>query len=1551
MARRINRRFVTILGGSALAVICGLFLAEKLLIRVRPEQFISAARDAAANGRWDDAVRDWQLAVAVDPQNPQLLTSLGEAYANQANTDADAAARRLNVQEWQSALEIDPKFLPALKDLMNYWYAHAAESPLEGYRSAREGAQQIIRLYPNDPQITDVRAILAKTSIEGWRLGLPTDEALITDAVASLQALAEKDPTNADYPYYLSLVDLRRGQTTTGATTGTDQPAEATAFFQKASDRMQAATKAQDLPEMHYHAAIIDEQLSDLDHSSPDNRNRYRNAAAVEMDRAVSLMKGKEPYFIDICMHDAQLALNAGDNSKAHDIATAVMKQGGSDAAAICRAEPIITPFTNLRSQAILTLKQALEQESQVNAISARRFILLGALTDLQIGDLLDAITNKADSKATAGLRASISANLTLMQASNRNPDRTVQLQARFAAIQNQNIDVIQVITAGMESNPRIAADPDLRWMLAKAYYRAHERQPAMDNLRIVINSQPDFLEARRLLVVLLADDVNDNARREMSQQIRYLRSVAPDLAWVRRLAILQMDPVRDADQIKTLYAELPETDIDEIMAKVSVAIRDLRDYSEATRLLTKAVALSPDDVGMVVNLAQSYVLAGHTDQAVDVLQHSLNNQKDPRIVSQLQLALAELQKKSPEEISKLKQEIANAQDPVDRDLQLAQDAQIGNNTVGAETFLKAAETQDPANHVVWNRLFIFYLSQKQFDKAAQYQTKLSATNDDQAHGLLFQFQVDQAKDDVDAEVALGKQLTTDYPEFAKSYQCLGQAYQAAKRWRDAISAYDMAMQKKGLETETAVLLKSEIQCFYSLNEVSRAQMAIVEGRRKFPNDIEFRMFQIDYELNTGDSDAACTDLEDLLKARPDLPEIYLVLARAKMAIAEEKAKIPDIPAASAAATRARDVLQQGLVQFPDNTQFYGALADVLIYGNDNAGAEKLLQGLDHLPNWKTRPDPQILLSQFYDKVKQPDKSEAALSEALRRSKNSAQVEMLYSKMLVSNKHYDKALALLQSINPDNASIRRNRVMVLMMAGKNTEAEAELKSLLDSNPSDASKLHSAWAQLALQEGNLDVAAQHISLALAADPQNSEALALRGKLKMKQTPPDAQGAITDLQAARLLNPKDNDILGSLADVYLYRFDALEAGRILQAAVRQSPDDIPLRLRLVYVLSSLEPRRLDQALATLQEGEARPSGAGNPILVNAEASVYQSMGNVQQALQTIHDGLVHNPGNPPLIHTYLDILVGDRQFSTVDSAATAVLQSDSKAWWAWSDRAQARSALGNKPAAIDDFQQALKLVDESKDAPDAMAIVQTVEKSISPDKAIEFARQRQSSDSRWDLSLVLLLHDAGQDDQAVASLDQLLANVKSLPPSDQINLLLLAGMVYGTASPTPFVDKSYNAYAQVLVINPTNVQALNNIASLCADSFNPPRIQEGLDHIRKAMDLLNSRSASDPISEDTYGWLLILSGQTTQGMDVLTKAAQKQKFPEVFYHLGEGYLRMNQPDKAQQEVNLALSAVSDARQANQPVSDSTRKKIDDLSNRVLDSLRVKTTGSIP
>jgi tetratricopeptide (TPR) repeat protein len=1213
----------------------------------------------------------------------------------------------------------------------------------------------------------------------------------------------------------------------------------------------------------------------------------------------------------------------------------------------VVQMSPLLTGIPDLRPQAIEALDSDINASGSGTAVGARRFLELAALTDLQTGELNDT-TNDA---VRARIRADIKTHLQQMSDANLDPLKLAQVKARFMMTDGDSIGAIESLTTAMAGNTRLAGDPQLIWMLANAYRSAGERTQAETYIKKIIDGKPNFLPARKMLVEELLADGTEQARLDISDQMGYLRRVAPDDPDVIRLEMLTLDPVADADQIKSLYPQLPEKTVQDLRTKAYVAAKQLQNLDEAARLLELAMAKAPDasDVRTVVLLAQGFDGTKHRAKAIDIVQKALAAHPGD---TSLQYTMKALEGTSGAALNAYRDQlIAKDPDVVARNRTLAAESEGAQNWSGAEVHLKAAEAADPNDQQVWNDLFKLYLQTKKYDKMAPYLKKLSDANVDQAHGLLYQFEVAKGQNEVQRQLDIGSQMISTLPEFAMSYFCMGQAYQASGQLQQAIENYDTAIQKKGVGADAAMMLKDEITCYYALNQPEKAMVAIEEGQRRFPADPEFLLLRINYEMEHGEAEAAAQELMDLQKNNPTNPAIYLKLAAADMQIADDKIRVSDRAAANASATAARDVMIDAIKRFPEVPQMYGSLADIYRYAGDLPDAEKTIQSLDARPGWSAKPDAPLMLGELYNKANQPEKAETAYASALDRDKGDPNLILAYSRLLVDHKKYDQALAILTPYAPVNMKIRLERMNVLIAAGKDADAEAEIKLVLDqtsaaagssgANP-QAANLEAVWAKLELDSGRWSTAADHVAKALAADPKSVTALAVSARLHMAKMPPEVDGALSDLNTARQLRPDDVEVLDALADIYLSRFDTDNAARILQAAVRTQPENVDLRLRLAYVYSDLSPVRLDQAMQVLQDGLILPGGTSNADLAIAIVSIYQKMGKTDQALQNCIVSLNAIPGNLKLIQTYFQLLVDVDRYNDALQSANQILQQNNNLWWAWSIRGQAESGTGDKSSAITDLNKALTIADSQKDSNAAHVIVDTIARTVSADAAISIVRQRQRSEASWDVNLIMLYHQNGQDDLAMAALEPFLAATAQLPPRQRLPRLELAGMIYGTAQPAPVADKAYAIYKQMLAINPDDVEALNNVASLCADDFTPPRVEEGLGYVRHAMDLVTARGTSDPLLEDTYGWLMILGGQTEQGMSILQKAVERASFPEGYYHLGEGDLRLNRPQDALQQVNLALKAISDAQAAKKPLDPMVRVRVQDLSNRVLTAL---------
>jgi tetratricopeptide (TPR) repeat protein len=1542
MARRqINKKFLAIFGGSVVGVVAIGFVAQKLLIKAHPDRYVSDGKQAMASHQWADAVADFGKAAAIAPQDAEIFTEYGQAlHIMGVNQDPDIIRKTLDLQAWNHALEIQPDYLPALKCLVNYWKDRMAGGmSAEVYQSAREDAEKFLNLAPDDPSAEETRLFLFTSTIQGWLAGVETNDDRVNDTLKQIRDTIPKDPANAELPFLLALADVRRANDVAKTSPNGELPDSAAAQYRQAATDMESSLKGQDKNSaIHFRAAQIYGILAQVDEFGNDERQQMQSLSDRDMDVAVELLQPSDPMFVQISLQAASLAVSKDNIPKAQRLIHTLLQQQGTDPAVVIQAAQLLEVVPQLRAEGMETLRSAIASTSN-GPMNYRRFSLLRALTDLQINEFADA-TEPGKSQ----LRADIEGNLKQMTDANLESLPVTVIQARMDLAEQDYVDAIRILTEAINGDQRAATDFEMLWLTAQAYDKTREREQAADYLRRALVQRPEFLPARKMLITELLTAGTEEAHEQIGEQLAFLNKRTPNDPIVLRLEISQLDPTKDADQIKTLYAKLPEQNVNDLRAKAALAVAWLKDTNEGIRLFKLAVAAGPSDVRTVIQLARLEAYADRRADAAQVVQDSLKIHPDD---TSLQVLLLELQNQNLS-MDDLKKRIAQIEeenpDPVARNMTEAQNAIRAKNWPDAESHLKAAEAADPTKKEIWDALFQVYLMSGQYDKLQTYLQKLGDANFDEAHGLLYQFKVAQAKHDVDRQMDIGQQLVGGLPEFAMSYYSLGQAFQAKGDYQSAIDNYDTALRKKKL----VEAMRAEIDCYYAMNRPEAAKVAIDEAGREFPDDLQFRILKILYELNYGDPESANNDLEDLRKLKPDIAEVWLDLANAKLRIAANRSQIGDDAGAAQFKNAAVDVLQKAIGNFPDDPRFYNRLASVLLERGDFDEGEKLLQALGARPQFQNSAQAALMLAQYYEKAHQYDKAEQAYYDAFGKSQQNPIVQMALADLLAVEKKYDQALGLLSLTNENDPRIQRKRLAVLIAAKRTDDIRSTIQALLAQNPPDTAELQTAWARIEMDAGNSDVARQHVDAALAAKPKSADALALRGLLRMHQTPPDADGAIADMTAARALAPNDVDILTSLADAYMYRFDAENAGHMLEAALRLHPERVSLRLRLIELYQNVEPVRHDDALTLAEEGLNQPGGDQSPGLLNAQAIIFQSMGKTDQALQVAQDAMQKFPGDIRVFRTYMDLLLDSGHYQTVVGETNQLLQKVTTLWWIWGDRGRAEAGLGDKTSGMADLQKALQIADANKDEDSAVAIVRTIARSIGNPQAIDIVRTRAESELRWQVVLITLYNESGNYGAAIDILDPLIAHAGDLPPSEQVNIYQIGGMVYSGASPKSYPDKAYDTYKKLLAINPNNVQALNNIACLCAEQFTPPRIQEGMGYIQTAMDLLERRHNTDPMVEDSFGWLLILNGQTQEGMNVLQKAIDREPFPDAYYHMAEGYLRMNDPESAQRQINLALEAIAKAQEMNEPVTPGIRDKLENLSNRVLDSLRTRTAG---
>jgi tetratricopeptide (TPR) repeat protein len=156
--------------------------------------------------------------------------------------------------------------------------------------------------------------------------------------------------------------------------------------------------------------------------------------------------------------------------------------------------------------------------------------------------------------------------------------------------------------------------------------------------------------------------------------------------------------------------------------------------------------------------------------------------------------------------------------------------------------------------------------------------------------------------------------------------------------------------------------------------------------------------------------------------------------------------------------------------------------------------------------------------------------------------------------------------------------------------------------------------------------------------------------------------------------------------------------------------------------------------------------------------------------------------------------------------------------------------------------------------------------------------------------------------GDITQAIATYQQA---TRDYPGSPHFYVLL--GQVYSSKRDW---SKAREAYEKALQLKPNDPVASNNLANVILR--NGGNADEALALAQVAHQLL----PDSPVAADTLGWAYYQKGAYRLAVNILKGAIQLQQKskapenPDIYYHLGLAYQKMEQPALARQQFERAL-----------------------------------------
>jgi tetratricopeptide (TPR) repeat protein len=1542
--RRINTRFLGI--SFTILVIAGvaLLVVKKFVLRGNPQQYIAMGQQYAKAQDWDKAAFYLSRAAGLLPKDSALLVQLGDAEAHLASRDNDYRNRA--VDTWRQAVQANPDCTDAWERLLDLYQQDLRQ--LEGmpkndktgdiliqyFNLVRETATQVGRLAPDNVQ---VQSIIPALNIRLWLLDLPipettaernlpptqrlNDDQKVNKAVVDLTRLQEKDPENAEIPLWVGRAKLRRAR----MALRDGRPSDANPIFAEVETIFDGPIKAHPKSAMAFYLDKC-QILSLLLASDPraDSRKQYVDELHDTLDSAQATVDIKNPpQYMGIKLAWAH-NLSMTDPGRAEGVYKDLIAKFPDEIMPKANLATMLKNDATRRDDALAVLANV-PDAPPIALAGARRQELDRQITDaklLRTDIQIDKYIASGSGTEKDQLATTIQSSLDALAAANGKDPAFLKRRGKFELSRRQVLEAIQTFNNALTqvSTQGLPQDNELLELAADAYQLGDQTGKAIDLLEQCMQD-PAIAAKLRPHMVLAQLYLNNKDPYRAREQIKWLAERFPNSIEVIKMEIQTLDPVKDHEAIEIEYKRLPEKTPEQMTDKAQVA-HQIGDDTEAIRLLKQVFTAKPTDTHTAVALVQMYLAAGQKDNAKQLLAEAMKasptdsslaflsqtvNGASPEAIHQM--AVAEIEKTTP--------------DPFAREMRLAELGASENHPDDELVHLKKAEALHPTGSTVLERLFLHYLAAGQFDQAEAYLPKLVAGNVDQAHGLLFRLQLALGKRDVQTAMTVGNQLTTEFPEFANSWEGDGEAMQLAGQPEAAAQKYTMALQKQATNVKA---LRNLIAVSYQMGKFDDAKRYIADARQKFPQDPVYRDMEVAYELEHGDPDSVLPSLLDAVKQSPENQRNYVVAASALLRAAAVETTRGNTEAAKRDGDQGRDVLQQAVARWPDNFDFASKLAQVCAGTGDLPGGEAVIKALAQRPQWKNEPGPPAVLAQLYMAANKPDLAEAPLRDAMAKAKgkNIPELQLQLSQVLGAQGKFDEALKVLDA-NRDQPAILKRRLEVLLDAKRGAQAESEIQAAVKADPKNTD-LVDLQIFVAFGEQKADQTLKLADEAIAANANDVAARFYRGLVRLASSDTDA--AITDLTFVRDHSPRDAQARLVLAEAYARNNDLDDGTRELEAALKFAPDHKGLRLKLVQFYEASKPPRWFDAEQIITDSLAMPQYKNDADFLHSAAMMWLGRGENEKAVANIRAAMNQLSDKSPLIHDYLTILLASKNYDLLLQESNPLVANPAKCpWWVFDLRGRAEARNGDTAGAIKDFNAALDSAGAERGHATASAVANDIAADMGVDKAIELVASRAQNSLKWKLVAIPLYDRKGDRPTAIALAESAMGSFSSFSPAEQDELLSLSGSLYLTSDP-PAVDKAIPLYQQILARHPDNAVALNNLACLLAEMKTPAQPTEALKYIQKAFDAQQKIGRLDPMIYDTQGWVLILAGQVDDGINVLHQVIDKADFPDAHYHLAEGYLRKQRPEDAQRELQNARDLITKATSDNHPADAATK-----------------------
>jgi len=601
-------------------------------------------------------------------------------------------------------------------------------------------------------------------------------------------------------------------------------------------------------------------------------------------------------------------------------------------------------------------------------------------------------------------------------------------------------------------------------------------------------------------------------------------------------------------------------------------------------------------------------------------------------------------------------------------------------------------------------------------------------------------------------------------------------------------------------------------------------------------------------ESRLGNLEAAEQHLREALQSSPADIKAAAILARVKLARRDPEG--------------AEKVLRAAVEGSPNAIEPHLALADFLLLVNRRSDAEKELEAALKIDPSSARAALGLAALYYWSGRKQEAEN---LYRKVSASKDS-HLRQIYGAFLFTEGRREEAIREFERLyreNPEDREARTRVVAAWLAAGRTKQAEQLLESVLKKNPRDVDALL-IKSELLLREGRVSDAQQNLSEVLRFQPESA--------------------------AAHLL----------LAHIYGLRGSRRLQIQQLSEALQHAPDQLNTRLALARL--HMESGASRSALDVLNQ--APPSQKRSLAFIVVRNNALLGAGLIDEYGQGVAEGLK--------IARIPDLLVQEAQWKLLRKDLNGARTSLEEALKLSPEHLGALDVWLRLHAAENRLSEGLRRIEQQAAARPGSARLQLyagqrMQAAGRLEQARKFFLAAKKADPKMaeaDLALAQIEYQQGrhqESEKILAALDE------SFRQQPAVQMLLAA-----LATRAGNYQAARKHYEAVLLSNPDQVAALNNLAHLAAAYENRP--DEALKYAQRAREL----APGDPDVSGTLGWLYYRKGLYSTALEYLKEAVQRDgssggtNAAVRRYYLGLAYLKTGDRSQGLEILRKSLAA---------------------------------------